>query len=367
MKPALLEFERSTDDLTQLLNRSSVEEELLRASAVDVTPEEVRDALNRFRRAVEPFVLRQAQYAMQLVLLYGAFERLIEGFLVGTITTLNELVPTYAELPQRIQDNHRRKSLDSLRDDIWLGRSNDSLLSAKLIECLHSCEAQAANYKLNSLTYGRHSANFRRATIDDGFREVGIDKFLLLTSASPEFKQYLAAGPREKGLLDADFGAIDDLAERRNEIAHGSPTQLLSRDQIADYVEFFRAFARSSYTVLRRHLARFLVAHHAISLGKIEQVHYRRVFCLDLGVLPEGTWVEVDDPIAVDLGARSGYEIGAVTNIRTGVGDVKKLRSENGVTVCMETSVRLHSNQKIFLVDRNCPSAWILDSSGSNE
>lgn len=360
MKPALLEFGRSTDDLAQLLAKAAVEDKLLKADTAKVMPEDIRQLLSDFRTSVEPFVLRQAQYAMQLVLLYGAFERLIEGYLVGTLAALNELVPTYSELPDRIKDNHRRKSLDALRDDVWLVRSNDPLLSVKLIENLHSCEAQASNYKLNSLAYGRHVANFRRASINEAFREVGVDDFLKLSGISAEFRKYLAAGPRERGLLDSEFGAIDDLAERRNEIAHGNPSQLLTLEQMTEYVAFFNAFARSAYSVLRRYLAHFLVAHHAISLGRIDRVHYKRVVCLDLGVLPEGTWVEINDPIALDLGSRSGYEVGSITNIRTDSGDVKKCRSESGLEVCFETSLRPARKQKLFLVNRDCPASWIL-------
>lgn len=361
MKSTLIEFERATDDLAQMLARSAVEDELLKADITNVIPERLGELLGLFRKSVEPFVIRQAQYAMQLILLYGAFERLIEGLLVGTLTTLNQLVPTYLELPERIRDNHRRKSIDALRDDVWLARSNDPLLPAKLIECLHSCEARASNYRLNSLVYGRHSANYRRALIDDAFREIGVDHFLTLTTATAEFRRYLAAEPRERGLLDAELGAIDDLAERRNEIAHGSPAQLLTRDQMVEYVLFFNAFASSAYSVLRRHLARFLVAHHATSLGKVERVHYKRVLCLDLGILPEGTWVETEDPIALDLGSDIGYEIGTIVNIRTEAGDVKKCRSESGFSACFETSFRLAANRKIFLIDRDCPASWILE------
>jgi hypothetical protein len=361
VKPTLLEFERTTDDLAQLLARSTVEDELLKADTTDISPERLGELLGLFRKSVEPFVIRQAQYAMQLILLYGAFERLIEGLLVGTLTTLNELVPTYSDLPERIRDNHRRKSIDALRDDVWLARSNDPLLPTKLIECLHSCEARSSNYKLNSVAYGKHSANYRRVLIDNAFHEIGVDHFLALIATAVDFKRYLAAASRERGLLDEEFGAIDDLAERRNEIAHGSPAQLLTRDQMTEYVLFFNVFASSAYSVLRRHLARFLVAHHAISLGRVERVHYKNVFCLDLGILPEGTWVETEDSIALDLGSDIGYEIGKIVNIRIEAGDVKKCRSETGLAACFETSFRLTANRKIFLIRRDCPATWMLD------
>lgn len=361
MKPAVLEFERAMEDLAQLVAMSAIEEELLKADTLDVSPERVRELLLSFRKSIEPFVVRQSQYAMEVVLLYSAFERLIEGLLSGAVSAINELVPSYNEVPSRIQDSHRRKTIDALRDDVWLGRNGDPDLAAKLIEGLASCESRASNYRLNSQAYGRHGANFRRTLIDDLFRDVGVDNFLSMTAQTMEFQAYLSAAVRERGLLDSEFGAVDDLAERRNEIAHGGPSELLTRNQVSEYIAFFNAFSRSAYAALRRHLARFLVAHHATFLATLREVHYRKVFCLELGVLPEGTWIEVDDPLAVDMGTPVGYEIGAIVNIRTEDGDVRKCRSEKGLTVCFETSLRLVAGRRIYLVNRDCPASWMLE------
>ncbi|GAB3157141.1 hypothetical protein GCM10027290_56990 [Micromonospora sonneratiae] len=362
MRPAILEFERLTEDLTRLLQRGDAEERILAADFASVAPGDLHDCLILFRESVEPFAVKMAQYATQLVLLYGAFERLIEGLVTGTIHTLNELVPSMDHLPDRLKDNHRRKSLDALRDEIWLTRMKDPMLSARLIENLHSCESKAGNYKLNAAAYARHAGNFRRRTIDDAFRELGIDDFLKLVVGTKEFAAYRATGDHGSGILGSDLGAIDDLADRRNEIAHGSPAGLLTRDEIREYLAFFNAFARAAYSVLRQHLGSFLVKYHAATFRGDLKVHYRSVICLDLATLPEGTLLQVGDPLAVDVGLPSGYELGRVLTIRTSSGDVQKIRSHAGVEVCLGTSCQIMRIRSLHLVNRECPASWLADS-----
>ncbi|GAA2603074.1 hypothetical protein GCM10010399_37390 [Dactylosporangium fulvum] len=365
MKPAFLEFERLTEDLSRLLARGDAEEKLLSIKLDDIQSVEIRDSLTRFRQSAEPFAVKMSQYAMQLVLLYGAFERLIEGVLSGVVATLNEVISSTSDLPEKVRENHRRKSLDALRDEVWLARRKDPLLPVRLIENLHSCESGAGNYRLNALAYTRHGGNFRRKSIDELFRDIGIDDFLKLVVESREFGEYLAALGHDSTLLGKDLGAIDDLAERRNDIAHGSSMELLTRDEIRSYIVFFNAFGRAAYAVLRRHLARFLVQHHGNRFQGQATVHYKRVLIIELGDLPEGTLIQVGDPVAVDVSKPSGYELGRIETIRTESGDVQSIRSHQGSQVALGTNCDIPTLRHFFFINRDCPAGWLADSNAS--
>jgi len=148
MRAALAEFERMTEDLRSMLERNRLEEQILAGATSEGVPEELAELLVRYRNCVEPFSLRQAQYATQLVLLYGAFERLVEGLLVGVADALSDLIPEFDLLPTRVRENHRRKSLDALRDEVWLSRQADQKIVARLIENLNSCESRLNNFAL---------------------------------------------------------------------------------------------------------------------------------------------------------------------------------------------------------------------------
>lgn len=362
MKASLVEFERTTNELSRLLNRNAIEERLLSLDDGAIATDELRTIVSELKSSVDSFGLRQAQYAMHLVVLYGAFERLIEGLAGDAVKLVNDLVPQYEALPAQIRDNHRRKTLDALRDEIWLSRQTEDNLPVKLIQNLSSCESAATNYKLNALAFTRHGGNYRRSSIDETFKYICGEDFCSSVARSAIFESYLETHPKP-GLLDGNMGAIDDLAERRNEIAHGAAAQqLLSREDMGQYLEFFRIFGRAAVSVLNQYLTDFYIRFHSQALGKISQIHYRTVVCLDLGNVPEGTWLEVGDPIAIHSSDRSLFDIGEITNIRTGAGDVSKLRTQLNTIACIDTSMRLRQFAKLYALDKNHPAAWLAKS-----
>lgn len=353
MRSALLDFERTTRDLRLLIDRNRLEENLLSISLVNTQPVELQKLLEKYRSRMEPYSLRQAQYSTQLVLLYGAVERLMEGLLTGLADGMADLVPTFDLLPAQIRDNHRRKSLDALRDEVWLSRQNDPKVASRLIENLSSCENRLNNYSLNSLAYARHSANFRRSNIDDAFRALAVDELCSRAASTEPFRDYLDASPRAVGILDSSLGAIDDLAERRNEIAHGSPSQLLNLNELTEYLDFFDIFARSAYLVLCRFLGQFVVGHHAKYLGAVQKVHFHHVMCIDTGILPEGTHIEAGDLVAMRLSDNAGFEIGSIVNLRLDSGDVHEFRTQQDLKVGIETSFRLRESRDVYLIFRD--------------
>lgn len=351
MKTALLEFQRSLADLKALLQHDKHVDLLLGYKDKGDTPTVLSSLLSDLRNSADRFVLRQAQYSTQLVLLYGAFERLIEGYIIGYGEFISELVPDFGSLPREIRDSHRRKSVEALNDEVWLSRQTRPSLVSELIENLSSCESGLTRYRLNSVAYARHGANFRKRQIDDMFKSLGVaDICNALVSAEP-FLTYLEDKPRQVGLLDGSLGVIDDLAERRNEIAHGSPNELLGSEQIDDYLQFFDAFARAIYGVLCERLTQYLVAHHAGSLGRIEKVHYKHVMTFDSGILPQGTVLEVGRLVALELNDPRRFALGEIRNLRLTSGDVQSFRTQQGLEVALQTNLRLRSGRRIYLIE----------------
>lgn len=364
MRPALLDFERSIDDLERLLSRSRVEEQLLAQDPSQVMPLEFRETLVKFREAAEPFAVRQANYSMQLVLLYGAFERFIENLASSVIAFLNEAVPKVDLLPTRIVENHRRKTIDALRDEVWLSRQSDPTLARQLIENLQSVESKAGNFKLNERAYSRHPGNFRQSSIDETFRDLAVEDLVKSVGDDFAFKRYLESLQSSSISLEDPMSTVDDLAERRNEIAHGSPGQLLGADALGQYLEFFRIFARSAYYSLRRKLAIHLVASYSSNLGAISAVNYKTICPVDFGSLPEGTRIELGDPLAMSLDSEGTiYELGTIKTLRTLGGDVTQLRTHQGLTVSVETSIRLRVGRHLHLLDRDSPGIHLATSS----
>lgn len=364
MRAETAEFIRDLDDLSKLLERIALEQELLSVDPSDA-PSAMSDLLARMRSSIEPFALKRANYSMLVVVLYSSFERFVDRLIMRMVESLNQIVPNFDELPDAIRRSHRKKTLDALADETWLERQSDPNLARGLIEQLHSCEARLQAYRLNSVAYARHTANHRVASIARAFHEVGVDDFTRTIGVTEPFKSYLSSATRQRGLFDESMGAIDDLAGRRNDVAHGNTSDLLTPQQLAEYIEFFRIAALSYIALLRAQLTRYLVRHKGFRLGRVDKVHYKCVVKLDLELLPPGRLLRKGDSVAMQPSAAGGrqFEAGRIVNIRTLNGDVESVLAEAGLLATIKLDFRPRIGRMLFVIGRDAPCPWVADNS----
>lgn len=354
MRPSLAEFERSLGELRDFIRRNELEQLLARFDATDVAPTELRDLLADYQRVIQPYSLRLVQYSSQVVLLYGSFERFLESLLSAVAESINHLVPEFESLPERIRENHRQVALEALRDQTWLGRQDDPRLASQIIHDLYSCENPQNSYRLNPAIYARHRGNFARQTIDETFRRLAVEDFVLLVSRNDAFKKAVADIPDPFESPTDPLGLIDTLVQRRNEIAHGSPGELLTGDQVEVYLDVLGAFAKGAYDALRIWLACFILANHSHRLGSVRAVHYRKVAEFESSSLREGTSLNVGDYVLVTDSALAPYAISEVLNIRLHSGDTKTWRTELGSPFCLELRIdRLKRGSVCHLVSQS--------------
>jgi len=357
------EFIRDLDDLSKLLKRVELEEELFSQDLTSAPPA-FRELLVRLKSSIEPFALKRANYSMLVVVLYSSFERFVDRMVVRMVESLNEIIPTFDKLPDSIRRSHRKKTLDGLADETWLERQSDPNLARGLIENLHSCEARLQTYRLNSVAYARHTANHRVSSIAKTFQEVSVDNITREVANTEPFRSYINAESRQRGLFDESMGAVDDLAARRNDVAHGNTSELLTSQQLTEYVEFFRVLARSYVTLLRAQLTRYLVEHKGHRLGKPDEVHYKSVVVLDLEFLPPGTLLRRGDLVAMrPPSGDKQFESGQILNIRTSIGDVESVLAEAKLMAGIELDFRPRKGCTLFVISRDTPCPWVADNS----
>lgn len=357
MRAVLVQFQRSLDDLNALLARDSLEVRLLAHSEDKDLPDEVAELLRKYKLSIDPYSLSQAQYSMQLVLLYGAFERFIEGMIVETANALSSVVPEFNKLPLQIQENHRKKSIDALRDELWLSRQTDNTLSKRLIENLSTCESRSSNYSINSWAYARHSANYRRTLIDEAFRDLGVDRICEKTRWTSPYTDFIAALPAISKIAGDGLSTVDDLAERRNEIAHGSAMEVMGPQDLGTYLKYFEVFAAGLYMSLKNYLTRYLVEHRSLHVGPIAAVHYGKVAEIKASVLRQGTSLEVGDKIAAGFGSGDEFRLGTIESLRIEAGDVSMLRWSDGLHATIGTDLKLRDGHELYLIESSNATA----------
>lgn len=176
---------------------------------------------------------RQLAYASVIVHVYGSLEKYVEDLAEHTARAIGRSWAAYASLPQVVRDGHSKvtlATLSALAEKRYRGRST----TQGLLATWTSCEAGAPDWTLNAECYRAHTANIRTSTISSMFGALGVGDVASLAIGDGELKQFC----REHDLgEDASF-FLEDLAERRNGVAHGEvPDDLLSLPRLEHYVE----------------------------------------------------------------------------------------------------------------------------------
>ncbi len=198
---------------------------------------------------------RLASYRGAIVESYGALEALFVGLASSFAGVLHLLTP-YDRLPARVRENNLDLTLRVLgqrRRRRWLNKVD----AASMIENLGKCLQRPESYRLNELVFEEHTTNFR-----DGAARSFLAR-LQIQFPGPGFDEEmeeLVSGSPLGGIVRGVAAAIDLLADRRNEIAHGSDDSgILSREilsALVDVVEAYGSLAHQTVLDTLAYLAR---------------------------------------------------------------------------------------------------------------
>lgn len=180
-------------------------------------------------------------YRANIISLYGAFEQFIEEVIRDYITELSTLVSTFQELNSSITSS-------------YLGRWKD--LSGKLTwaKFSHISEQGLVTNLFDTIVNNRpnicpdcflqNGGNYRHDVIKEMMKSLGFNNY---DSQLPLFDP-LRTLLDSKGLLNSEmkFMTLDDLVDRRNEIAHGTITlNILSNESCLDIVYYIECYAEA--------------------------------------------------------------------------------------------------------------------------
>lgn len=243
------------------------------------------------------FVRRRFDYAAFAVALYASFERFIEAF-IAEYAQFESRRLSYSELPSKLLTKHRSRTAEMLsRGRLGEGRYA-GLTELEVVKNLFDCLNGVKPYTLNKAAVIAHDVNLRVTEIDALFTIVGIEKVCdRVRRADALLNWYRETKDLGEVVLQDGVPAtvieerINDLVDRRNEIAHGGdiPTELPGDNEMKDSISFMRAFAQSIFAIAA---GAYLKAHHDLaSDGHVELVQLS-----DAGPYKKGAVVVIEKP-----------------------------------------------------------------------
>jgi hypothetical protein len=296
------------------------------------------------------------EYNSVIVSLYGYVERFIEELVSEYLKYLNDTVPSFEKLPQKVQEAHMELSLELIRN-AHLQKNQGVVEKEAIISNLHACFKDPEKYKLNIDAYTQHSANFKQRIVDDLFARCGIsgvskllrgvEVFLrLLESVDPErdLKQYLS---KTDSIV---FGELDDLAERRNEVAHGrAPSELLSLELLRARISFLEAYGEALARVVYERTLVYEAKYSAQLIGAPIAVYNSEIVCVDL---VSGDVRVGDTLIAKTQDTLRPFKAGEIISLQRDRVDCAEIAGGAGVQIGMKVLFGAKQNQEFYLSKR---------------
>lgn len=319
MLASLTTLRSGLSDLRHYINGLEIEYQVLSNTTVCRKKSTCKTNIIKLQNHWDNYYVRKRRfnYNSIIVSLYGYLEQYIENIISKTAVIINETVPSFKLLSQQIQDNHTRLSLELIKKADH-SRFRGKFTTADIIANLNYCLNNDSPYHLNHFAFTQHSANFKMDVINENLKFLGIDSACNRVLSKKIFTDYLKKVYPERDVSlvkpeDALF-FLQDLAERRNQVAHGVlPDDLLSNGILITYLDFFESFCCGLHQVCHEHILSFIAEHKSISLGKPTDIFRKgSVICIFLSDIN----IKVNDKIIARSGDGHSFFIGPIEEIR---------------------------------------------------
>ncbi len=215
---------------------------------------------------------RTFNYNSLIISLYGYFEKFIEDIIELYVDDLNTSISDYNQLPEPLIKNHLSLSIQMI-NKVESNKYQGQLSKETIINNLHACINTRTRYILNKEAFRQHSSNFRHLTITEVFGKLGLPNISDLILDNKNFYSYtivrLQKTEGEKLTADEAFDYIDELAERRNDVAHGVSGEILNLEILSDFITYFEFYSAAITEVVNRNLQTIKLLRNSINLGEL--------------------------------------------------------------------------------------------------
>lgn len=220
------------------------------------------DAIINYREHLRSFRVQKKifEYKSITISLYGILEKHVGLWVKEFSSHLPSIVSNFDDLPEKLREDHFNLSVRLLS---LVGERKyskyESIKRESVLAKLSSCIDKPLNFELNGEAFYLHSGNLKHSRISDILNNLDIKLTAKLKAIGLRNGGFLCQdipGIASKG--DELFKLIDELVERRNDIAHGEEiVNLLNVTEFDDYVNFLEGYGRAIFQTLLERITEF--------------------------------------------------------------------------------------------------------------
>lgn len=307
-------------------------------------------------------------YNSFIVSLYGYLESFVENMVEEYVSQINDDCTEFSDLPEIIRERHLDLSIDLIKNTNKNKNTNqDEKKSSlrKIVNNINSCVNEASEFKLNEDSFSIHTANFRYDSIQAIFQRIGVPNILELALEKGGLsKEMFPEDPLNENsdkqiLVSLLTSKLDDLAQRRNEISHGSlNSDLQSLELYKVRARLIRLVGISIHEVLVDNLSAYLFKiNKFFNLGTPKKIFQKqKVLGFDFlknDSVPQDLILEIGSEIySVNENSSTKFISGKVVSLRYNNVDCEKILFDRNANITIGVSFMLTSHmasREIFI------------------
>lgn len=347
MLPAYSAFEREIDELEKFCESMDLFNSLLSLDTKRIKSS-YKQIIETIQSKNEMYNKRKYDYSLFIITLYGCFEQYIENFVKDYLMLLVESVDGYKNLPPKILENHVDLSIELIKK-LQQTKYAGVLTKENIIKNLNEC-IQNDKCLLNYDAFCQHSSNFRVSAIQEVLRNIGLSDIVNRIKRNEALRNIyiLQHGECNYDGLNAEtiFFFLNELADRRNFIAHGTATDLLSTELQKSLLQKVKCFVREMDEIGFEEVLPYLTKKSE----KVEKVYemeiVNKVLCFQLS----NSSLSLSDII---IGKNtSGYTYYEIESIEIDHIKYEKVTNENPVDVGVKLNRKRQMNEEYWIYRR---------------
>ena len=253
---SLENFTREVNQIREYLKHIQYVNDVSAYAVLETDNEQIRNLLNTLKEHDRSFRTdkRIFEYKASIISLYGLLEKYVELWIKEYLDSLSNVVPEYNKIDQKIRDNHFELSLKLINTITTRETAKyQHLTKEEVLKKLNDCIVNPSKYQINTDAFVLLSGNLKHNKIVELFNKLNLDLNDELLK-NEELKNEIGLNQNTISRIEKDilYNKINDLVERRNQIAHGSEEvdDILSISELEPYIQFLEKYCQAIFQTL---------------------------------------------------------------------------------------------------------------------
>jgi hypothetical protein len=350
---SLENFTREINQIREYLKHIQYVNDVSAYAVLETDNEQIRNLLNTLKEHDRSFRTdkRIFEYKASIISLYGLLEKYVELWIKEYLNSLSNVVPEYNKIDQKIRDNHFELSLKLINTITSRETAKyQHFTKEEVLKKLNDCIVNPTKYQINTDAFVLLSGNLKHNKIVELFNKLNLDLNDELLK-NEELKNEIGLNQNTISRIEKDilYNKINDLVERRNQIAHGSEEvdDILSISELEPYIQFLDKYCQAIFQTLFEELIKQESIHIFQKIENVINTYGNKVLAFEL----ENYTIKVGDMLIVETKEGRFYKKPILT-IELNRKEYPELIITEKTSIGVSVEPKIKDNQTFYIIKK---------------